>query len=32
MTRRVGFYITLTLDGYYSDSEGGLAYFEPREE
>ena len=32
MTRRVGFYITLTLDGFYADPDGGLAHFEPAED
>jgi dihydrofolate reductase len=32
MTRRVGFYITLTADGMYADEEGGLAFFEPAED
>lgn len=32
MTRRVGFYITLTADGMYADEGGGLAYFEPAED
>jgi dihydrofolate reductase len=32
MTRRVGFYITLTADGMYADEQGGLAYFDPGEE
>jgi dihydrofolate reductase len=32
MTRRVGFYITLSADGMYADEEGGLAAFEPAEE
>ncbi|HEX2469178.1 MAG TPA: dihydrofolate reductase family protein [Candidatus Limnocylindrales bacterium] len=30
--RRVGYYITITTDGMYADTEGGLAYFEPAEE
>jgi dihydrofolate reductase len=29
--RRVGFYITLSADGMYADSSGGLAEFEPAE-
>jgi dihydrofolate reductase len=32
MTRRVGFYITLTADGMYADEQGGLAAFEPAED
>ena len=32
MTRRLGFYITLTADGMYADEEGGLAAFEPAED
>jgi dihydrofolate reductase len=32
VTRRLGFYITLTTDGMYADPEGGLAYFEPAED
>ena len=32
MTRRVGFYITLTADGMYADEDGGLANFDPAEE
>ena len=32
MTRRLGFYITLTTDGMYADEEGGLAAFEPAED
>ena len=32
MTRRVGYYITLTADGMYADKEGGLAFFEPAED
>ncbi len=32
MTRRVGFYITLTADGMYADEQGGLAYFDPAED
>ncbi len=31
MTRRLGFYITLTADGMYADEDGGLAAFEPAE-
>jgi dihydrofolate reductase len=30
--RRLGFYLTLTLDGMYGDPEGGLAFFEPAED
>lgn len=30
--RRVGFYLTLTMDGMYADPEGGLDYFEPTED
>jgi dihydrofolate reductase len=30
--RRVGYYITLTTDGMYSDPEGGLGGFDPAEE
>ena len=29
--RRIGFYITLTADGMYADTSGGLAEFEPAE-
>ena len=29
--RRIGFYITLTADGMYADTSGGLAEFEPTE-
>ena len=32
MTRRLGFYITLTADGMYADEDGGLAAFEPAED
>lgn len=32
MTRRLGFYITLTADGMYADEQGGLAAFEPAED
>jgi len=32
VTRRLGFYITLTADGMYADEEGGLAAFEPAED
>ncbi len=32
MTRRLGFYISLTADGMYADEEGGLAAFEPAED
>ena len=32
MTRRVGFYITLTADGMYADPDGGLASFGPAED
>lgn len=32
MTRRLGYYISLTLDGMYADTEGGLAAFEPAED
>ena len=32
MTRRLGYYITLTADGMYADEQGGLAYFEPAED
>ena len=32
MTRRVGFYITLTADGMYADEQGGLDDFDPAEE
>jgi len=32
MTRRLGFYITLTADGLYADEDGGLAAFEPAED
>ena len=30
--RRVGFYLTLTMDGMYADPDGGLDYFEPTED
>jgi dihydrofolate reductase len=30
--RQLGFYITLTLDGFYADEDGGLADFDPSEE
>lgn len=30
--RRLGFYITLTTDGMYADTESGLADFEPAED
>lgn len=32
MSRRLGFYITLTADGMYADEDGGLAEFEPTED
>jgi dihydrofolate reductase len=32
VTRRLGFYITLTADGMYADEDGGLAAFEPAED
>jgi dihydrofolate reductase len=32
VTRRLGFYITLTADGMYADDDGGLAAFEPAED
>jgi dihydrofolate reductase len=32
VTRRLGFYITLTADGMYADEDGGLAFFEPAED
>jgi dihydrofolate reductase len=32
MTRRLGFYITLTADGMYANEDGGLAFFEPAED
>ncbi len=32
MTRRLGFYISLTMNGMYADPEGGLAEFEPAED
>jgi dihydrofolate reductase len=32
VTRRVGFYITLTADGMYADPEGGLGGFDPAED
>lgn len=32
MTRRLGYYITLTADGMYADEDGGLAFFEPAED
>jgi dihydrofolate reductase len=32
VTRRLGFYITLTTDGMYADEDGGLAAFEPAED
>ena len=32
MTRRLGFYITITADGMYADEDGGLAFFEPAED
>ena len=32
MTRRLGFYITLTADGMYADEDGGLDAFVPAED
>ena len=32
MTRRLGFYITLTTDGMYADEDGGLGGFDPAED
>src|SRR5688572_30545835 len=32
MTRRLGSYISLTMNGMYADPEGGLAEFEPAED
>jgi dihydrofolate reductase len=32
MTRRLGYYITISADGMYADEEGDLAAFEPDEE
>jgi dihydrofolate reductase len=32
MTRRVGYYISLTVDGMYAEPDGGLAWFNPAEE
>jgi dihydrofolate reductase len=31
MTRRLGYYISLTTDGMYADPSGGLSYFVPAE-
>jgi dihydrofolate reductase len=32
VTRRLGFYITLTTDGMYADEDGGLGGFDPAED
>jgi dihydrofolate reductase len=32
VTRRLGFYITLSTDGMYAEPDGGLGYFEPSED
>ncbi len=32
MSRRVAYYISLTVDGMYADPDGGLDYFNPSEE
>jgi dihydrofolate reductase len=32
MSRRVAYYITLTIDGMYAEPDGGLGHFDPSEE